>query len=234
MSFVWELCSAVTSEYTEDGFLGIQIDGIGLSEAGQATQETLAPLGFLARPQDPDADGAARTFLISSGDDEFTFPVGDSRAARLIPVITKGSSVQYAVRKGFELLSFDLHDGETGTKTAYIEYLDGGTKKAHILTMGLDANGVPFTEFLHGDGMGFTAIERVAMMRNAPGNVYVSVDDNGATINGNTTVNGSLTVIGDVSANGDVKASANTAAVSLKNHPHPTAMGPSGPPTPTP
>lgn len=43
-----------------------------------------------------------------------------------------------------------------------------------------------------------------------------------------------LFVDGDLHVTGDVVAKCNTTAVSLVEHPHPTAMGPSGKPVPTP
>jgi phage baseplate assembly protein gpV len=228
----WQLGSCTYSEYDVDGFLGIQVDGFGEDESGVPPYETWHPFGFVGRPLDPDSDGSCAVLIFFDGDEGFTVAMSDSRAAALIPPVKKGGSSQYATPKALTTRSFDVHDGDDGTKQIYIEYFDGGTLKAHVVTIGLDANGKAFCEFLHGDGMGLTCIEKVAMLRNAPGSVYVSVDDDGATINGNTKINGSLSVVGDMSADGEVIARAAVAPVKLGTHLTPSPFGPIGPPTP--
>lgn len=233
--FFWELGSCVMTEYDEDGWLGIQIDGFSEdSESEVAPVEALAPFGFMSRPQDPDSENnACRTFYLFDGSSEYSFPLTDPRAAKLIPPLKKGSSVQYALRKNFDLLSFDLHDGETGTKTVYVEYRDdSGNKRAHVLTVGVDANGAPLCNFLHGSGMGVVFFEQTAMLRNAPGSVYVAVDNDGATINGNLKLQGSLSVAGDIAASGEVTANAGTLPSRLSKHIHGTGVGPTTTPTP--
>ncbi len=228
----WQVASAVFSEVTEDGFIGIQVDSFGEQNSGTAPFEALHPLGFISRPQDPDENGAASVLLHWDGADGFTFAVTDPRAAALIPTMRKGSAAMYAVVDDFELKSFTVHDGATGTKTTYVEYLDGGEKKAHRVTVGVDSNGAPICEFVHGDGAGLVVFDGKCVTRSPSGAVYAEISDEGMSVNGNLKVNGSILSASDVVAQGEVVWNAGPTQGTGSGHIHPTSMGPSSPATP--
>lgn len=233
---VFEIGACLFSKYDDDGFLVIQPDGMGLNPQIDGF-EGCHPLGFIGRPQDPDVDpsGQPLSNLVASclygtyGDQKYLVPLQDTRGANRIPQLSKGGSAQYAVvalKQGeVRLRSFDTHSGDDGTKTIYVEYLDGETLRAHVIQAGLDGNGKPLVTVVHGKGHGLVLNETAAILRNSAGSAYMQVDDAGVAVNGNLKVNGSIAVTGDVKTQ---------QGVSLNLHPHVSGTGPTTPPTPTP
>lgn len=219
----WHFGSVTFSEYDEDGFLGVQCDVFGEIDSGMPPFESLGTYGFANRPPDPGDDGASTVLYFYKGDQAFAIPFGDPRRTPSLPPLKKGSSIQYCDRP-----SFDMHDGEDGTKTIYVEVGDS----AHLVTIGIDGNGAPIVEVVHSEGMALTLLDGKSILKNAAGDAYVEVGASGIVLNGNVKITGTLECNGaSISPTGDVVSST---GVSLSLHPHPTAMGPSGPPTPTP
>lgn len=114
---------------------------------------------------------------------------------------------------GDDVLTLDV-DG-AGSE-AVVGYADGTAKTAGAGERRIyarDASGAVVCElYLKGDG----AIE-----------ISTIASGNSVTINGVT-----IDAAGNISAPGEVTAKAGASAVKLSTHMHPTAMGPSGPPTP--
>lgn len=212
----WHFGSVTFSEYDEDGFLGVQCDVFGEIDSGMPPFESLGTYGFANRPPDPGDDGASTVLYFYKGDQAFAIPFGDPRRTPSLPPLKKGSSLQYCDRP-----SFDMHDGEDGTKTVYVEYPDGST--AHLFTIGFDANGEPVIELIAGSGAGLSIIDGRVTLRNDAGDGYLEVGPN-ETIN-----NGSLKVSGDVKTSlpGGI-------GISLEKHTHITPFGPTSQPVPTP
>lgn len=222
MSFRWEYGSITFSAYDEDGFLGVQCDVYGELESGMPPFESLGTYGFANRPPDPSKDGSCTVLYFYQGDQAFAIPFGDPRRTRSLPPLKKGSSVQYCDKP-----SFDLHDGEDGTKTVYVEV----GNSAHLMTIGVDGNGDAIYELVHSEGMAVTMLKNKLILKNAAGDAFIELGPDGVVINGNLKVIGSVAANGaSIDPTGDVVSSL---GVSLNQHPHPTAMGPSGPPTPT-
>lgn len=235
MSFqgiVFELGACTLTEFDPDGVLTAQVDGLG-AEPRTEPYELHHAFGFAARPEDPETgpngeaiEGRACNLLVGrDGTEAHAWLAADPRFVENFPPLKKGSSAQYCARKSFFLL-----DGEDGTATLYAEYPDGST--AHLCTIGVDGNGDPILELVHGEGMALTFIDGKGILKNAAGDAYVEVGASGIVLNGNVKITGTLECNGaSITTIGDVVSKT---GVSLSLHPHPTAMGPSGPPTPTP
>lgn len=225
MSFqgiVFELGACTLTEFDQDGVLTAQVDGLG-DEPRTEPYELHHPFGFAARPEDPETgpngeilEGKACNLLVGrDGTEAHAWLAADPRFVENFPPLAKGSSVQYCAKP-----SFDLHNGEDGTKTIYVEYPDGST--AHLCTIGFDDNGEPVIELVHGSGAALSFIDGRATLRNAAGDGYLEVGPD-RTVN-----NGPLKVVGDVttSAPGGL-------GVSLDLHVHITPFGTTSTPIPT-
>ncbi len=97
----WDLAVGTFSGYDVDDGLGIQVDGLGEKASGLSPFETLFPLGFLARPMDPETapDGSPirgctmlRGWLGNRG---FVLPMTDPRLPGTLPVLAKGESMMF-------------------------------------------------------------------------------------------------------------------------------------------
>lgn len=93
--------TAILSEYDRDGFLGIAIDHYGDDGAGAPPAEAHHPLGFAARPLDPDKSGLKATVIggatvlhFFEGQRAHCIALQDHR--RPAPTLPKGGSVQYS------------------------------------------------------------------------------------------------------------------------------------------
>lgn len=219
---LWE--SALVARDT-DGFYGVQRTGHGGKESGLTPDRLYHPYGFIGIHRDPTSSGAGQLFYQRFGSGEgFAWLVGDPRDVNVIPPVKNGGSCQYAADGCFQIFDPDTH-----TKSTYIPYADG---KAHLETVGVDGNGTPIMEYVHGNGMALTMLDRTLVLKNADGDSYIQLDDNGCILNANLKVTGAVEVNGaKITPTGDVVTST---GVSLMLHTHPTALGPSGPPIPTP
>lgn len=210
----------------ENGFWGVQRDHFALkAEASDApAYELLHTFGFSSLPLDPTHGRACSLFYGLDGAEGFAWLANDPRLAGIIPPLAKGGSVQYASDG-----SFASFDPDTHTWSLYVPYAQG---KAHSITAGLDGNDKPLLEVVHGDGMAVTMLEKSLVLRNAAGDAYIEINDDGIVINGNVKVNGALEANGaKITPAGDVQTAT---GVSLALHLHGSAMGPTTPPVPTP
>lgn len=214
---VFELGACVMTDVDEDGVLMAQVDGLGESPR-TAPYELHHPFGFASRPLDPETakdgtliEGSACNLLVGrDGTEGHAWLAADPRFVQNFPELKKGSSAQYCARR-----SFDLHDGEDGTKTIYVEV----ENSAHLVTIGRDGNGDPIIEVVHSEGMALTMFKGKVILKNAAGNAYVEVNDSEIVANGN------LRVVGDVKTR---------TFISLEKHTHISPFGPTSPPVPTP
>lgn len=212
----------------ESGFLAAQIDALGSGgddDSGATPDQLSHAFGFASRCRDPEDGVGCTLFHYQSGSSERYCWLGDDpRYVAKFPPIKKGGAAFYCAVGSFWNL-----DGEDGTATCYVPYATG---KAHLGTIGLDGNGKAILEFVHGDGMAITMLEHSLVIKNADGSVYIELNDTGAVINANLKLTGAAEINGaKITPTGDVVTST---GVSLMLHTHPTALGPSGPPIPTP
>ena len=218
----FELGQSIQTSYNAAGFLVAQHDGLGQNPK-VGSSEVLYPLGFLACPRDPDVgpdgkalDGGGCKLLIYRDGTEFRVEFkGDQRALERTPPLKPGSAIQYADTGKNGPISIDVQEGDDGSKHVYVER--GGS--AHILFIGTDANGEELIELTHADGMGVRLYKKGAILRNADGDCYVEVHEDGkGVLNGNFKLNGDIT---------------DATGISLLHHTHLTPLGPSGPPLPS-
>lgn len=190
-----ELGQSIQSSYDTVGFLKAQHNGLG-QNPNVGSSEVLHPLGFASRGRDPDVgpdgkalDGGGCKLLIYRDGTEIVVEFkADQRALAGIPPLLKGSSVQYAHTSGRP--SFDMHSGDDGTKTIYVEVGDA----AHVVTIGNDGNGDPIVEIVHARGMALTFLKDGAVLKNRTGSCYVELKDDGGVLNGNWKVTGAFDI----------------------------------------
>ncbi|MBA2687503.1 MAG: hypothetical protein H0U64_05335 [Gemmatimonadaceae bacterium] len=220
-----ELSTCQLTKIDDDGFIGAQIHALGDEDSGVTPDQLSHPFGFISRCVDP-ADGVGCSlFSWQVGSRErFCWLGDDPRYVKKYPPIKKGGSCQYASDG-----CFSVFDPETHTWTQYVPYATG---KAHLSTVGVDGGGKPIVEFVHGDGMAITMLEHSLVIKNADGSVYIELNDSSAVINGNVKIHGAVEINGlKITPTGDIVTGT---GVSLMAHLHPTALGPSGSPIPTP
>lgn len=170
------ICEA--TQYDVDGFIGIQIDGLGGQDAGTPYEQLSHQYGFLSRPLDPANDTGCSLFRWSQGRTRHAWLGDDPRISALLPQVKKGGSVQYASDG-----SFASFDPETHTWTVYVPY-SSSPAKAHLVTVGKDGNGTPIVEMASGEGPSFTILDRVTTLKNASGSAYLFIDDDGTNVVG--------------------------------------------------
>lgn len=218
-----QLGVALLTVRDENGFYGVQHDPFGGEGAGAPPDEIQHSYGFIGRPLDADKGRGCAVWYEFSGKEGLAFLGHDPRTAEKIPPIKKGGSAQYASDG-----SFTVFDPETHTRTTYVPYAQG---KAHLETVGLDGNGTPIVEYVHGEGMALTMLGRTLVIKNADGSSYIQLDDNGCILNANLKVTGAVEVNGaKIMPTGDVVTAT---GVSLMTHTHLTPLGPTGPALPT-
>lgn len=201
----WDIGTALLTEYDDDGFIGVQVDTFG--DGGSAPFELHHPLGTLARPRDPDADGVGCPVLFwregSNGRNVHAWLLDDPRAAAFLPQQKKGGAIA-----GFSMAgSWDQHDGDDGTKTIYVPYdftdaSDPTTaQKAHLIQVGVDSNGDPLVHIGHGEGMAIVMLYKEGKaqvtIKNAAGDAFITVDEDGILVNGPLKAYGGFECGGD-------------------------------------
>ena len=212
-----DFAQAVLSEYDGDKFLGITIDHYGEEEAGGHAAEAMMPLGVLARPLDPDVanDGspqvAAPLLTMTEGDRLHAMPLTDPRTVTSLPPLKKGGFMTYCPASPKSFSVFDGKDpagtNRAGSYTLAVTY----GSKAHFFQFDIRTDGTEAVSLKHGEGMGLQMVsggKRSLVMRNAPGNSYVELNDDGMILAGKTKLQGSLTVGQMAAADGLLKAKA--------------------------
>ena len=194
--FEFDLGLAMLSVYDADGFLGVQIDGIGEAQSGLQPYALHHTYGFASRPVDPDVDatglptaGCSVLFALEGGVGH-SWLAGDPRITPKLPPLAKGGSIQYAATGAFALF-----DGVTGTWTLYVPYANG--TKAHLIAVDAEQGSVIVRG---GDGAGMALTDEGALLHSPGGGCYLQVTDAGVICNGNLTVNGGFQIGGPAGA----------------------------------
>jgi hypothetical protein len=186
-----EYCTAVLTEYDDDGFIGVQIDAGGQTP-GMQPFELHHPFGFASRCRDRETSGRGCTLRFCyEGDEGHAWLAVDPRCVDVIPSLAKGASVQYSYVGTFGMMDANEEDG---TYTLYVPcaFVGGIATKAHLFQMGLDANGDEAITFTHADGMALLMVKNKAIVKNAAGDVYIELSPTGILLNGNVKVRGSF------------------------------------------
>ena len=145
----WELTTAVTSEYDDAGFIGVQPAAFGTNggkNSGIGFYQQVLPLGYYARPIDRDKSGiGSLMFTATEGGKGFSWCVSDPRTSKL-PKISPGSRLWFADDGTYIRMEYSSH-----TTTINVEYGDGSDRR-HVITIGKDGSGNPVILHKHGDG----------------------------------------------------------------------------------
>ena len=198
MTIAIDLALAQVTAYDADGFSQIGADYFGEAQAGVPAGEQLHPLGVLSRPRDPEVDNqgqpskGATVMRLVEGSQEHSIALGDPRAIPKLPQLDKGGTILYA-DTGASALPFVLLNGTNGTFQVYVPY--GNT--AATIAIDVSTQGQESIQIVHGSGMAIRMVAGGAngvTISNKAGDAYVSVDDNGVTLNGNSQLIGGLAV----------------------------------------
>lgn len=205
--FHLDFAQVVLSEYDDDKHLGVGLDHYGEAESGGQSAEVLAPLGILARPMDPETanDGspevASEALLMTVGDRLYALALNDPRVTATLPPLKKGGFLTYCPAAPGSFFVFDGVDpngaNRAGSFTLSTKYTSGGSKRAHMLQMDVRTDGKEAVSLKHGEGMGLQIAAgglNSAVLRNAKGNAFVEVNDDGIVLAGKVKHQGSMTV----------------------------------------
>ncbi len=192
------------------------VTGLGDTEGDEQGEkmddtEVYGALGLIGRPRKPEQIGdelmAAEAMGVRQGGIITPLARRDLRLNRRFPAPAVGTVALVGYGGGF--LSFDDAAGDTTLVTLKVPYArdgSGNATKNHVITV----TPAGTIKLLHGDG------GKVELK------VGGSVDINGVIFSTN----------GDVTAPGEVTAKSAGVNVKLSTHVHPSAMGPTGSPTP--
>lgn len=182
-------CRALVSSLGEkSNQVLVSLRGLG-DEANYAETSAEEPvygvIGFISRPMDPDDNGAAE-FVAARGDDSLTPIAGrDLRICKARGNVPKGTATMCTHTGAF--VSIDNAPSGTGsvvTIYAPYEHTDGVPAKAHAITIDTTTNN-EHVAVIHAAGHSILLTKDGALiLKNAAGDVFVSIEDGGVTIAG--------------------------------------------------
>lgn len=172
---------ATLSEYDEDGFLQVKVDGLA-DDSALAAFEAHGLDGFLSRPLDPgkDASGnidpeqACQVVILNEGDRAHVIPLGDPRTLKKLPTLDKGDKVLYGPTGSIVRMHVDGHI-TVQTK--------GGTVVSLLL-------GVDSVEISHASGSSATVTAEGFQARNATGTQSIDINPTATILDGLVALGG--------------------------------------------
>ncbi len=188
-----EYTFCVSSEYIDAAlWLGVDLQAPSLQGDTHtaAPYASVQPLGFAARPRDPDDNGAAGALYFTEGGVSYVLPTHDPRGLAKTPPLKPGGSVQYSYPGGFLMF-----DGENGSLLALVPNEDAS--KNHAISVDSAAGAI---SIIHAEGAALNLLndtKRTISLTSANGQVGIFLDNDGIALNGNTKGVGSL-VVGDI------------------------------------
>jgi len=201
-----DFAQVLGSEYDDDGHIGLSLDHYGEEEASGQAAELLCPLGIVVRPVDPDVsndgspEGVSPVLQMTEGDHVAAMPLNDPRVTSQLPKQKKGGFLTYCPAAPGSFFVFDGLDPEkkkrAGSFTLSAKYTSGSAK-AHFFQFDVREDGKEAVSLKHGEGMGLQMMSgglRSAVFRNATGNAFVEVNDEGIILAGKIKQQGSMTV----------------------------------------
>lgn len=183
-----EATSVNRTDFTPDGFIGVQTAAFG--DEGEATHllETHHPYGFIGRPRDADGEGACNALTWFEGDKGHALFTYDARTGKVIPKPPKGSAAIYNAAGGWLLL-----DGETGDFTLYIPNEDG--TKAHLIWASPSQGGNAVV-VAHADGMALRLDNGTATLKSDTGEASILLKGKKIQLIGDVEVVGTAPIAG--------------------------------------
>jgi hypothetical protein len=201
-AFCW---ARIVASALGDKARDVLVDLAGIGDADdepleESKQESLfGALGVVARPKAPDATGTAEVITARTADGLQPLAARDLRLnARVNPKEGEVTVVQYG--GGFISLA-DASDGNGTQVVIYAPALksDGTVDKAHAMVFDPEASNQSVS-LVHALGMALLmTADKDVIIKNAAGDAYIQVGDDGVTLNGNVTLNGGV-VCGDTVA----------------------------------
>lgn len=201
-----DFAQVLGSEYDDDGHIGLSLDHYGEEEASGQAAELLCPLGIVVRPVDPDVsndgspEGVSPVLQMTEGDHVAAMPLNDPRVTSQLPKQKKGGFLTYCPAAPGSFSVFDGLDPEkkkrAGSFTLSAKYTSGSAK-AHFFQFDVREDGKEAVSLKHGEGMGLQMMSgglRSAVFRNAAGNAFVELNDEGIILAGKIKQQGSMTV----------------------------------------
>lgn len=191
---------ALVSAKLDDNWYGLQLKGFSAPGESIGWYDFQQTFGFASRPLDAtispdDSVEGCLVFKVDAGRKGGMAWLGsDPRLVNKCPPMSRGSSAQWNARQAFSLLDYD-----SNTHTTYVpvEFDGSGTPtKAHLIQVGVDANGKKVIDMRHCDGMAIVMLENSVVIKNAAGDAYLELNADGVVLNGNTKVVGGLDVGG--------------------------------------
>lgn len=188
MELSFQLGTAISIAYDENGMLGVQVDGHG-DNAGGAGRYAIGSFGLIGRPLPATEDGLGAVALYcDEGRDGFAWIGFDYRDQTKVPPLSDGSVALYNSGGQFWLLDY-----EAETATLYVPMDDAS--KAHTIVAGKDSNGKRYIEMRHSDGGYITITEDSVVVRHA-GNAYIEIKGDEIALNGTANTTAGLNVGG--------------------------------------
>lgn len=194
---------ATLTKYDADKFPEVQIDAYGEKQSGVIPYELHSPHGLLTRCHDPSTDddgdhvhGCQVLYALEGGKGHAWF-LQDTRIVPLLPPLKKGGLCAYGGK--LTTPSFINIDGDTGSHIHYVPYaiVGGVPTKAMSIQINVDNEGREAISIIHGSGASIAIVDSFGSVsttiKNASGNSYIEVNDDGIILNGNVTAYGGMT-----------------------------------------
>jgi hypothetical protein len=207
MRLVFDFSAGVVAGYAADGHAHIQHDGFGEEDSGAQPLALHHWFGFQGVPHhgtrgangEVDPERSCPLLWGYGQNDGHAWPMADPRWIAKLPQVNPGGSIQYGGKLGQP--SFQFFDGSSGSWQVYVPYgfsgtgTDGLPSKAMSIAVNVRTPGAESVEIVHGSGMSVTMLaggKNSVVVKNAAGDAYVEVNDDGITVNGNMKVNGAV------------------------------------------
>lgn len=212
---VLDFAQVLGTEYDDDKHLHATIDLPGEEEAAGHPLEVLSVLGTVVRPLDPestadgDPQGASPVLTLTHGDTRAVLPLNDPRVMTSLPLVKEGGFLTFCPASTGSFAIFEGLDPKKVRRPGSFTLSTKYGEKAHLFELSVATDGKENVKLVHADGMGLilqAGDTRSALLKNADGDAYVQVHDEGLDLVGKTRVTGNLTVGQMAAADSLVKA----------------------------
>ena len=212
---VLDFAQVLGTEYDDDKHLHATIDLHGEEEAAGHPLEVLSLLGTVVRPLDPesvadgDPQGASPVLTLTHGDIRAVLPLNDPRSMSSLPLVKSGGYLTFCPAAPGSFAIFEGLDPKKVRRAGSFTLSTKYGEKAHLFELSVATDGKENVKLVHAEGMGLilqAGDTRSALLKNASGDAYVQVHDEGLDFVGKTRVTGNLTVGQMAAADSLVKA----------------------------
>lgn len=163
-------------------------------------------LGIVARPLDPDADGAAEAVCARSSDGLPVLALRDVRLETAAAVGLEKGTIRLCGYRGIQLSMSVAPSGTGSIATLYVPFAhdgDGVPTKGHVLTLDPTTDSEQI-RIAHANGCSIALTDDAVTINGPDGSTFASVDNDGLTLSGDLRVANSNLVVGDPTLAQDV------------------------------